>query len=148
MPKPRSQKLFDWRAAAIYIAAVAVAGAGLFAWDHAYQARLSGPRLRPEALAKRLVESFVGDGTVQGSTLDRSGTLTIRVKDVVTDKSKTPAQNRELVSREGSQAVERVLGLVAFKQIVVQVVRDGKVLATVRGKPGAKPETDFAPEFK
>jgi len=148
VPKPRSQKLFDWRAAAIYIAAVAVAGAGLFAWDHAYQARLSGPRLRPEALAKRLVESFVGDGTVQGSTLDRSGTLTIRVKDVVTDKSKTPAQNRELVSREGSQAVERVLGLVAFKQIVVQVVRDGKVLATVRGKPGAKPETDFAPEFK
>ncbi|TMI81530.1 MAG: hypothetical protein E6H03_06855 [Bacillati bacterium ANGP1] len=148
MPKPRSQRLFDWRAAAIYIAVVVVAGAGLFAWDHAYQARVSGPLLRPEDIAKSLVEGFVGNGTVQESTLDRSGTLTIKVKDVVSGKSKTPAQNRELVSREGSQAVERVLGLVTFKQIVVQVVRDGKVLATVRGKPGAKPETEFAPEFK
>ena len=104
--------------------------------------------MRPEDFAKRLVEGYVGTGTVQASTLDRSGTLTIKIKDVVTDKSKTAAQNRELVSREGSQAIERVLGLVAFKQVVIQVVKDGKVLATVRGKPGAKPQTEFAPEFK
>ncbi|HEX9245692.1 MAG TPA: hypothetical protein VGA35_05975, partial [bacterium] len=69
MPKPRSQRLFDWRAVAIYIAAVVVAGAGLFAWDHAYQARVSGPLLRPEDIAKSLVEGFVGHGTVQASTL-------------------------------------------------------------------------------
>lgn len=147
MPKPKSRKLFEWRAGAIYIAAVAVAGAGLVAWDHAYEARVSRA-LRPEDIAKSLVEGFVGNGTVQATTLDRSGTLTIKVKDVVSDTSKTPAQNRELVSREGSQAIERVLGLVTFKEMVVQVVRDGKVLATVRGKPGAKPETEFAPDFK
>ena len=150
MPKSRKPPVFVWRAVAIYMAAVAVAFGGLFAWDRAYQARQTGPStaLRPEVVAKRLVESFVGAGTVESSTLDRNGTLTVKVKDVVTDTSKTPAQNRELLSGEGAQAVERILGFVTFKQVVLQLVKGGKVVATVRGEPGKKPQTDFAPDLK
>ena len=152
MPKPRNRPIFAWRPVAIYIAAVAVAGAGLVIWDRAYEAHQGGApasSLQPEVIAKRLVENVVGAGTVESSTLDSgTGTLTVRVKDVVTDKAKTPAQNKELLTGEGTQAVESILGLVSFKHVVVQLVKGSKVEATVRAEPGKKPQTDFSPDPK
>ncbi len=150
MPRSRNPKPFAWRPVAIYIAVVLVAGAGLVLWDRAYEARLSpSVSIQPEVVAKNLVEALVGAGTVQSAKLDRkTGTLTMVVKDVLTDKGKPPAQNREQLSRQGSLAVESILGLIAFKQIVLQLVKDGKVLATVRGEPGKPPQTEFAPDLK
>jgi hypothetical protein len=149
-PTSKRRMPFAWRPVAIYIAIVIIAGTGLVMWDRAYQARqesIASPG--PEVVAKNLVEGYVGSGTVQGVRLDhRSGTLNVDVKDVVTDVKKTPAQDKELLSAEGTQAAQRILGLVSFNHVVVRLMKDGKLRATVRAEPGKPPQTEFAPEFK
>lgn len=150
MPRTKTRMPFPWRPTAIYVAIVLVAGAGLVIWERAYEARQESVAAPPpEAAARNLVESYVGIGTVQNVRLDhRSGTLTMDVKDVVTDAKKTPAQNRELLTAEGTQAVQRILGFVTFEHIVLRLVKDGKLRATVRAEPGKAPRAEFAPEFK
>lgn len=150
MPSPRTQRVFPWRAALIYVAIVLVAGVGLIIWDRSYEAsRYSVAAPSPETAARHLVENVVGSGTVTHVMLDKkTGTLTVDVKDVVTDKSKSPAQNRELLSGEGSQAAQAILGFISFKQVVLHLVRDGKTVATVRAEPGKPPQTEFAPDLK
>lgn len=150
MPNPRMQRVFPWRPALIYVAIVVVAGVGLIIWDRSYEAgRHSVAAPSPEAAATHLVENIVGSGTVSHVRLDRkTGALTMDVKDVVTDKSKDPAQNRDLLSREGSQAAQAILGFISFKQVVLHLVRDGKTEATVRAEPGKPPQTEFAPDIK
>ncbi len=153
MPKSRMTAPFAWRPVAIYVAIVIVAGVGLVIWDRAYEGSQgslgSSLSRRPEDAARNLVENVVGRGTVEIVTLDqKTGTVTITVRDVVSDKGKTPAEKRELLSGEGTQAVESVLGFVSFKHIVLKLVKDGKVLATVRGEPGKPPQTEFAPGLK
>ncbi|HET8998618.1 MAG TPA: hypothetical protein VFP86_03115 [bacterium] len=150
MPKPKKRMPFAWRPVMIYIAIVFVAGAGLVIWERAYEAKqesVASPP--PEAAAKNLVEGYVGAGTVQSVRLDRrTGTLTLDVKDVVTDPKKTPAQNQELLSAEGTQAADRILGFVTFKHVVLRLMKDGKLRATVRADPGQTPHTEFVPDFK
>jgi hypothetical protein len=155
MPNPRGRRPFPWRAVAIYLAIVVVAGIGLIVWDRSYEARLHAPLLPsraaplPETAARNLVENVVGSKTVLGVTLDHtSGTLTMDVKDVVSDKSKTPAENQALLSREGAQAAQAILGLISFKRVVLHLVKDGKTLATVRAEPGKPAQTEFAPDLK
>jgi hypothetical protein len=150
MAATRRQRVFPWRAVAIYVAIVVVAGVGLILWDRSYEAgRHSVPSVAPETAARHLVENVVGSGTVQRVTLDqKTGTLTIDVKDVVTDKSKTAAQNRELLAGEGTQAAQAILGFISFKQVVLHLVKDGRTLATVRAEPGKAPRTEFAPDLK
>jgi len=150
VPKPRKRTGFPWKPVAVYIAVVAAAGTGLILWDRAYQAREEfSAAPRPETVAKSVVEGFVGAGTVQSVKLDqRTGTLTMEVKDVVTDKNKTAEQNRSLLSGQGTQAAQRILGLISFKRVDLRFVRNGKLLATVRAEPGKTPETIFAPDFK
>jgi hypothetical protein len=150
LPKPKKRMPFGWRPVLIYIAIVLVAGAGLVIWERAYEAKqdtVASPS--PEDAAKNLVEGYVGAGTVQSVRLDRrTGTLTLDVKDVVTDPKKTTAQNRELLSAEGTQAADRILGFVTFKHIVLRLMKDGKLRATVRADPGQTPRTEFVPDFK
>ncbi len=150
MPAPRRQRVFPWRPLVVYVAIVVVAGVGLIIWDRSYEAgRHSVPAASPETAARHLVENVVGSGTVQRVTLDqKTGTLTMDVKDVVTDKSKSPAQNRELLAGEGTQAAQAVLGFISFKQVVLHLVRDGKTVATVRAEPGKPPQTEFASDLK
>lgn len=150
MPSPKRQRVFPWRPALIYVIVVLVAGVGLILWDRSYESRrYSVAAPSPEAAATHLVENVVGPGTVSHVTLDKkSGTLTMDVKDVVTDKSKSPAQNRELLSGEGTQAAQAILGLISFKQVVLHLVRDGKTMATVHAEPGKPPQTEFAADFK
>jgi hypothetical protein len=152
MARSRKAGLFNWKPVAIYLAIVAAGAAGVIIWERAYEARevpLAVPAsFTPDVVARRLVESYVGTGTVQSSHLDpKSGVLTIVVRDVVTDKAKTPAERRNLLSAEGTLAAERLLGSVAFKHVVLELVKDGKVLATVRAEPGKKPQTEFATDL-
>ena len=152
MPKTKKTRLFNWRPAVIYLAIVAAGAAGIIIWERAYEARETPLALpssfTPDVVAKRLVEGYVGAGTVQSSHLDpQNGVLTMVVRDVVADKAKTPAERRDLLSKEGALAAERLLGSVAFKHVVLQLVKDGKVLATVRAEPGKKPQTEFAPDL-
>ena len=149
MPKSKKPRLFNWKPVAIYFAIVSAGAAGVIIWERAYEAKevpLAVPAsFTPDVVARRLVESYVGAGTVQSAHLDpQSGVLTVVVRDVVSDKAKTPAERRALLSGEGTQAVERLLGSVAFKHVVLKLVKDGKVLATVRAEPGKKPQTEFA----
>jgi hypothetical protein len=150
MPAPRRQRVFPWRPVVIYVAIVVVAGIGLVIWDRSYEAsRHSVAAPSPEAAATHLVENVVGSGTVSHVVLDKkTGTLTMDVKDVVTDKNKTPVQNRELLSGEGSQAAQAILGFISFKQVALHLVKDGKTVATVRAEPGKPPQTEFAPDLK
>ena len=151
MPPPRKRHLpFAWRPVAIYVGIVILAGIGLILWDRSYEAaRHSIAVPSPETAARNVVENVVGPGTVQRTTLDqRTGTLTMNVKDVVTDKGKTTAQNRELLSREGTQAAETILGLITFKHVTLNLVRDGKTVATVRAEPGKPAQTEFGPDLK
>ena len=150
MPAPRRQRVFPWRPVVIYVAIVVVAGIGLIIWDRSYEAsRHSVAAPSPEAAATHLVENVVGSGTVSHVVLDKkTGTLTMDVKDVVTDRSKSPAQNRELLSGEGTQAAQAILGFISFKQVVLHLMRDGKTVATVRAEPGKPPQTEFAPDLK
>jgi hypothetical protein len=152
MPKPKKPKLFNWRPVAIYLAIVAAGAVGLIIWERAYEAKEIPPAspssFTPDVVAKRLVESYVGPGTVQSSHLDpQSGVLTVVVRDVVADRAKTPAERRDLLAKEGALAAERLLGAVRFKHVVLQLVKDGKALATVRAEPGKKPQTEFAPNL-
>jgi hypothetical protein len=141
---------FAWRPVAIYLATVVVAGAGLVIWDRSYEARQASPATPPLlAGARNLVEGYIGNGTVRSTKLDhRTGTLTMEVRDVVADKGKTTAEKRELLSGEGTEAVKRIQGKIAFQHIVLKLMKDGKVLATVRADPGHEPQTEFAAEFK
>ena len=153
MPKSRKTPLFNWKPVAIYFAIVSAGAAGVIIWERAYEAKevpLAVPAsFTPDVVARRLVESYVGAGTVQSSHLDpQSGILTVVVRDVVSDKAKTPAERRALLSGEGTQTVERLLGSVTFKHVVLELVKDGKVLATVRAEPGKKPQTEFAPDLR
>jgi hypothetical protein len=150
MPNPKRQRVFPWRPALIYVVIVLVAGVGLIIWDRSYEAgRYSVAAPSPEAAATHLVENVVGSGTVSHVMLDkRTGALTMDVKDVVTDKSKGPAQNRELLSGEGTQAAQAILGFISFRQVVLHLVKDGKTVATVRAEPGKPPQTEFAPDTK
>jgi hypothetical protein len=150
MPNPKRQRIFAWRPVVIYVGIVLVAGLGLVVWERAYEVgehSVAAPP--PETAAKHLVENVVGAGTVQRVTLDqKTGTLTMDVKDVVTDKSKSREKNRELLSGEGTQAAQAILGLISFKQVVLHLVKDGKTLATVRAEPGKAPQTEFAGDLK
>jgi hypothetical protein len=150
VPISKRRMPFPWRPVATYVVIVVIAGAGLVIWDRAYEARRESIASPPaEVAAKNLVESYVGSGTVQSVRLDhRSGTLTVDVKDVVTDAKKTPAQNKELLSAEGTQAAQRILGFVTFNHVVIRLMKDGKLRATVRAEPGKTPQAEFAPDFK
>jgi hypothetical protein len=151
VPKPKTQQIFPWRSAAIYLAIVAAVAVALGAWEHAYEARQAGTAasLQPDVIARRLVENIVGPGTVESSTLDaKTDTLTMRVKDVVSDQAKTPAQKRVLLSGEGTQSVAGILRLISFKHIVLELEKDNAVEATVRAEPGKSPTTDFSPALK
>lgn len=150
MPKARRGMPFTWRPVAIYLAVVVVAGAGLVISDRIYEARQAAPAAPPLlAGARNLVEGYIGAGTVRSSRLDdRTGTLTMEVRDVVADKGKTAAEKRELLSGEGIEAVKRIQGKITFQHIVLKLMKDGKVLATVRADPGREPRTEFAAEFK
>jgi hypothetical protein len=150
MPHPKRQRVFPWRPALIYVVIVLVAGVGLIIWDRSYEAgRYSVAAPSPEAAATHLVENVVGSGTVSHVMLDkRTGALTMDVKDVVTDKSRGPVQNRELLSGEGTQAAQAILGFISFRQVVLHLVKDGKTVATVRAEPGKPPKTEFAPDIK
>ncbi len=150
MANPRKRIPFRWRPVAIYLAIVVAAGAGLVIWDRAYEARQASPAAPPLVTgAQHLVEGYVGSGTVQSTRLDhRSGTLTMEVRDVVSDKGKTSSEKRELLSGEGTEAVKRILGKITFEHIVLKLVKDGKVLATVRSDSGKDPRVEFPPDLK
>ena len=153
MPKSRKRRGFPWRATAIYVLIVAAAGAALVAWDRAYEARRAALMVppTPEARVTSLVEQVVGPGAVQSIKLDqKTGELEMTVKDIVSQDAKTLDQKKKFLTGEGTVAIQSVLSqMVTLKKVTINLVKDGKVLATVRSVPGVSaPTTDFAPDLK
>jgi hypothetical protein len=137
---------FPWRATAIYAGVVVLAAVGLFLWDRAYEAQFAPPS--PEALARILVQSRLGAGSVESVRWDRkTDTLSMQVKDVVTDPKHTAAENRKTLSEEGTVAANLILRAISFKHVVLTIDKDRKVEATVRAEPGngKTPQVEFAP---
>lgn len=144
-PRRRSA-VFPWRPAAIYVGIVVLGAIGLFFWERAYEAQFAPPS--PDVLAKNLVQNVLGPGSVEAVRWDRkTDTVSMRVKDVVTEAKQTTAENRKRLSGEGTVAANIILQAVSFKHVVLTIVKDKKVEVTVRAEPGkAKtPQIDFAP---
>lgn len=92
----------------IYIAAVSVIGAGLFAWDAAYRRKQEEAQKPPppEVLAKNLVENIIGRGTVKDVKVDEAaGTV-----EVVFESATYPPAARATTSGEVlAQGLDRVI---------------------------------------
>ncbi len=142
-------RMIPWRHAAVYVALVAAAGFGLAAWDRAYEARFQPPPLR--VLAKNLVESLVGRGTVRSLSVDeKARTIDMTVEDVLIKPGQSPAEQRQNLTQEGALAIQVLrTQLKSFKTITVHLVKDGKPRATVAiTGDQATPTTEFAPDLR
>ncbi len=142
-------RIIPWRSAVIYVALVAAAGFGLAAWDRAYEARFRPPPLR--VLAKNLVESLVGAGTVRSLSVDeKARTIEITVEDVLVKPGQSPTEQRQNLTQEGTLAIQVLrTQLKSFKTITVHLVKAGKSLATVAVTgERATPTTEFAPDLR
>ncbi len=142
-------RTIPWGHAAIYAAVVIVVAAALAVWDHVYEARqaamLAPPP--PQVLAKNLVESIVGAGTVRNVSVDqRAGALDVTVEDVLTKPGQSRSEMQKNLTTEGTLAIQIVQSrLRSFKTIAIHLVKAGKPLATVRLGPGQKaPTAEFA----
>ncbi len=141
--------MIPWRHAAVYAALVAAAGLGLAAWDRAYESRFQRPPLR--VLAKNLVESLVGGGTVRSLSVDeKAHTIDVTVEDVLIKPGQSPAEQRQNLTQEGTLAIQVLrTQLKSFKTITVHLVKAGTPLATVATTgERATPTTEFAPGLR
>lgn len=128
-------------------------GAGLVLWDRAYEtrraARLTPPP--PDVLARNLVEDVVGPKTVQNVAVDeKAGTLELSVTDVLIKPGQPRDEMRKNLASEGALAIQLLRSYMAqFTTVTIHLVKDKKVLATVRVTSGQKePVTEFSPEVK
>jgi hypothetical protein len=136
---------------AAYIGFVVVVGAGLFAWDQAYEARqrrLFAPA-PPQVVVRNLIESIVGSGTVTDVKLDqKAGTLDVTVKDVLIKPAQPLDEKKKNLSTEGALAIQFVQSRFRYKTMTVHLVQDGKVLATVTATGQGQPKTVYSPDLK
>jgi hypothetical protein len=151
-PRPgRGTRRTDWVPVAGYVTFVLVAGAAIFAWDRAYEARrqaLYRP-VSPPVLVRNMIESIVGAGTVSNVKIDdKANTLDVTVKDVLIKPSQPLAEKKKNLSTEGALAIQFVASRLRFKTMSVHLVRNGKVLATVRAAGQAAPTTEYAPDLR
>lgn len=136
---------------AAYVLFVLIVGAGLFAWDRAYEARqraLFAPA-SPPVLVRNMIESIVGAGSVTNVKIDdRAGTLDVTVKDVLVKPGQSLDEKKKNLSTEGALAIQFVQSRLRYKVMTVHLVQDGKVLATVTASGQAAPKTEYAPDLK
>ncbi|HLW48806.1 MAG TPA: hypothetical protein VKW09_13690 [bacterium] len=141
----------NWVPVAAYVGFVVLVGAGLFAWDRAYEARqqaLFAPAA-PDVVVRNLIESVVGRGTVTDVKLDqRAGTLNVTVKDVLVKPGQSLDEKKKNLSTEGTLAIQFVESRFRFKVMTVHLVQDGTVLATVTASGQSAPKTEYAPDLK
>lgn len=141
----------------IYIGIVAVAGAGLFAWDSYYRQKEEEARKPPPpgVIAKNLVENIIGRDTVKSVKVDAAK----ETVEVVFESATYPPASRSTVTGEVvGQGLDRVIpGLRVTKgePLVYVKASDGKVVPAARAeytgrvvqvvvKPGAKVEENQA----
>lgn len=119
----------------IYIAAVVLVSAGLFAWDYSYR-RKQEEALKPpppEVIAKNLVENIIGRNTVKSVKVDEAAGMV----DVVFESATYPPAARATVSGE-----------VVARELIIEGMRveKGDPVAYVRGSD-AKPVVAARAEF-
>lgn len=141
----------NWAPVAAYVLFVLLVAGGLFAWDQAYEARqraLFAPP-PPQVLARNLIESIVGRGTVTDVKIDsKADTLDVTVKDVLVKPGQSLDEKKKNLSTEGALAIQFVQSRLRYKVMTVHLVQDGKVLATVTVSGQAAPKTEYAPDLK
>jgi hypothetical protein len=141
----------NWAPIAGYVLFVLVIGAGLFAWDQAYEARQRALFAPPPApvLVRNLIEDVVGRGTVKDVKIDdKAGTLNVTVQDVLVKPGQSLTEKKKNLSTEGALAIQFVQSRVRYKVMSVHLVQDGKVLATVTVTGQGAPTTQYAPDLK
>ncbi len=97
------------------------------------------------------MEDIVGPKTVQKIAVDeKAGTLELSVADVLVKPGQPRDEMRKNLSSEGTLAIQLLQGYMAqFKTVTIHLVKDKKVLATVRVAPGQKePVLEFSPEVR
>jgi hypothetical protein len=146
----RGQRRY-WVPIAAYVGFVVLVGAGLFAWDHAYEARqraLFAPQ-PPQVVVRNLVESIVGRGTVTDVKIDdKASALDVTVRDVLIKPGQSLDEKKKNLSTEGTLALQFVGSRVRYKTMSVHLVGNGKVLATVTAAGQGTPKTEYSPDLK
>lgn len=141
----------NWVPVAAYVGFVLLIGAGLFAWDRAYEARqqaLYTPQ-PPQVIVRNLVEAVVGRGTVTDVKLDnKAGTLDVTVNDVLVKPGQSVDEKRKNLSTEGTLAIQFVQSRFRYKTMTVHLVQAGKPLATVTASGQSTPTTEYSPDLK
>lgn len=141
-------RAFRWKPVTVYALLVVAVSLGVAAWDRAYEARL---RPQPRLLAKNLVESIIGPGSVHTITLDeKTGSADLVVEDVLIKPGQSRTEMEKNLSTEGSLAIQLLRGRMgSLKAITLHLVKAGKPLATVRVDPvHPAPAAEFAPDLK
>jgi hypothetical protein len=131
-----------WRPIAIYIVLVVLAGAGIALWDHFYQAQQAAlyQPPPPQVMAKDIIESIVGRGTVHGVSVDaKTGQADLTVEDVLTKPGQSAAEVKKNLTAEGTLTVQALrANMPSLKTVTIHLVKAGKPLATARLAPGQK----------
>jgi hypothetical protein len=142
-------RVIPWRHAGIYAALVLAVAVAIAAWDRAYQGQFRAPS--PDALARSLVENFIGPGTVHAVSLDaKAHTLDMAVEDVLVKPGQSKADERQNLTKESALTVGVLQSqMKGLRKITVHIVKANKplVTATVEGNAGT-PALDFAPDLR
>lgn len=141
----------NWVPVAGYVLFVLLVAAGLFAWDHAYEARqraLFAPA-SPQVLARNLIEDVVGPGTVTDVKVDgKAGTLDATLRDVLVKPGQPLAEKKKNLAAEGTLAIQFVQARLRYKVMTVHVLLNGQVAATITAGGQSAPTTQYAPGLK
>lgn len=131
-----------WRPIAIYVGLVILAGAGIVFWDHAYQAQQAAlyQPPSPPVMAKDIIESIVGRGTVHDVNVNtKTGQADLTVEDVLTKPGQSAAEVKKNLTAEGTLTVQALrANMPSLKSVTIHLVKSGKPLATAHMAPGQK----------
>lgn len=139
----------------IYVAAVVMVSAGLYAWDSAYRRREEEARKPPppDVIAKNLVENIIGRGTVKDVKVNEAaGTVDVTFESATYPPAARATMDGEVVPQGLAKVGTRVRKGAAVASVKAS---DGKIVvaatadytgavAQVLVKPGDKIEKDSA----
>ncbi|MDR7543957.1 MAG: hypothetical protein QN120_06895 [Armatimonadota bacterium] len=129
----------------LYVAAIVVITAGMYAWDVQYR-RAEEARRRPpepETIARSLVENVVGAGLVRDVKVDRERkAVAVTFESALFKPGKPKKELRELLEAEATLATQAILVQMRdYSQVTATLTSQGKTLASAQAVRGTEKVT-------